>query len=102
MVLNETPAGEEEKPHMPLNAPQRRTLEDWMRSKAIVQCPACGDVRWRFAEAVYLGALLEEGDANLTEDKGVVKVCCGNCGYVLLFDAEAVGIRGLWDESRRL
>jgi hypothetical protein len=31
-----------------------------------------------------------------------VKVCCGNCGHLLLFDAETVGIRGLWDESRRL
>ena len=55
---------------MPLNAPQRRTLEDWMRSKAVVQCPACGSARWRFAEAVYLRALLEEGDPNLTEDGG--------------------------------
>jgi predicted RNA-binding Zn-ribbon protein involved in translation (DUF1610 family) len=87
---------------MPLSPPQRRILEDWMRSKAIVQCPACGEARWRFAEAVYLGALLEEGDRNLTEDRGVVKVCCGNCGYALIFDAETVGIRGLWDESRRL
>ena len=74
-----------------------------MRSKAIVQCPACGAAaRWRFAEAVYLGALLEAGDANLTEDRGVVKVWCGNCAYALIFDAEIVGIRGLWDESRRL
>ncbi len=87
---------------MPLNPPQRQTLEDWMRSKAIVQCPACGDGRWRFAQAVYLRALLEEKEEDLTEDRGVVKVCCGNCGYVLLLDAEAIGIRGLWDESRRL
>ena len=88
---------------MPLNPPQRRILEEWMRSKAIVRCPACGEGdRWRFARAVYLGALLEEGEQNLTEDRGVVKVCCGNCGYVLLLDAETIGIRGLWDESRRL
>ncbi len=87
---------------MPLNPPQRRTLEEWMRSKAIVQCPACGDSGWRFEGAAYLRALLEEGDRDLTEDRGVVKVCCGNCGHVLLFDAEAVGIRGLWDRPRRL
>jgi predicted nucleic-acid-binding Zn-ribbon protein len=87
---------------MPLSPPQRRILEEWMRSKAIVQCPACGAASCRFAEAVYLGALLEEGEANLTEDRGVVKVWCGNCAYALIFDAETVGIRGLWDESRRL
>jgi hypothetical protein len=87
---------------MTLSPEQRSTLENWMRSKAILQCPACGDSRWRFAEAAYVRALLEAGDANLTEDKGVLKLLCGNCGYVALFDAETVGIRGLWDRGRDL
>ncbi len=87
---------------MPLNASQRRTLKDWIRSKAIVQCPACGEDGWSFAEAAYVRALLETGDADLTEDKGVLKLLCGNCGYVVLFDAETVGIRGLWDRGRDL
>jgi predicted nucleic-acid-binding Zn-ribbon protein len=85
---------------MPLNESQQRTLKDWMRSKVVVQCPACGDNRWRFAEAAYVRALLEAGEADLTEDEGVVKVSCGNCGYVALFDAETVGIRGVWDKGR--
>ncbi len=55
-----------------------------MHSKAIIQCPACGDAEgWRFAEAAYVRALLEEDEQDLTEDRGVVKVCCGNCGYVI-------------------
>jgi len=73
-----------------------------MRSKVVVQCPACGDNRWRFAAAAYVRALLEAGEADLTEDEGVVKVPCGNCGYVALFDAETVGIRGVWDKGRDL
>ena len=85
---------------MPLSPMQRQALENWMRSKAIIQCPACGEDRWRFAEAAYVNALLEAGDVNLTEDRGVVKVPCGNCGYVVLFDAETLGIRGLWAEGR--
>ena len=48
----------------------------------------------------YARALLEQGEPDLTEDKGVVKVPCGNCGHVMLFDAEIVGIRGLWAEGR--
>jgi predicted RNA-binding Zn-ribbon protein involved in translation (DUF1610 family) len=87
---------------MPLNESQQRTLKDWMRSKVVVQCPTCGEDGWRFAEAAYVRALLEAGDANLTEDEGVVKVPCGNCGYVTLFDAETVGIRGMWDKGRHL
>jgi predicted RNA-binding Zn-ribbon protein involved in translation (DUF1610 family) len=87
---------------MPLNESQQRILKDWMHSKVVVQCPACGDNRWRFAEAAYVRALLEAGEADLTEDEGVVKVPCGNCGYVALFDAETVGIRGVWDKGRDL
>jgi hypothetical protein len=71
-----------------------------MRSKAINQCPACASNRWRFAEAAYIRALLEEGEQDLTEDRGVVKISCDNCRYVLLFDAEHLGIRGLWSEGR--
>ena len=56
--------------HMPLNEPQRKQLENWMRSHGIVKCPACGDSRWRFAQAAYLKALLEQGEKDLAEDKG--------------------------------
>ena len=87
---------------MPLNEPQQRTLKDWMRSKAVLQCPACGSDGWRFAEAAYVRALLEAGDEDLTEDAGVVKLPCGNCGFVALFDGEMMGIRGMWDKGRDL
>jgi predicted nucleic-acid-binding Zn-ribbon protein len=85
---------------MPLSEPQRQHLQEWMRSKAIVQCPACGDAQWQFSEASYVRALLEQGETDLAEDKGVVKLSCGNCGYMALFDAETLGIRGLWDSGR--
>jgi hypothetical protein len=85
-----------------LNAAQRRVLEDWMRSKGVVQCRACGHDKWRFAEAAYVRALLEEGESDLTESGGVVKIPCDNCGYVALFDAETVGIRGSWSRGRDL
>ena len=87
---------------MPLNPEQTKILEGWMRSKAIVQCPACGDGSWRFAEASYVRALLEADTTDLAEGEGVVKVSCGNCGYVVLFDAQTLGIRGLWDQGRNL
>ena len=43
---------------------------------------------------------MEQGEPDLGEDKGVVKVRCGNCGYVMLFDGETLGIRALWPEGR--
>jgi ribosomal protein S27E len=85
---------------MSLSEPQRQHLQDWMRSKAIVQCPACGDARWQFSEASYVRALLEQGEPDLAEDRGVVRISCGTCGYVMLLDAETVGLRGLWEQGR--
>jgi predicted nucleic-acid-binding Zn-ribbon protein len=85
---------------MALSEPQQQFLENWMRSKAIVQCPLCGDAQWQFAQAAYLRALLEQGEPDMSEEKGIVKVGCGSCGYLVLFDAETVGIRGLWAEGR--
>jgi predicted nucleic-acid-binding Zn-ribbon protein len=87
---------------MPLSPAQRQHLEEWMRSKEIVRCPACGQERWRFADAAYVRALLEADEPDLTESGGVVKITCDNCGYVALFDAETVGIRGSWSQGRDL
>jgi predicted nucleic-acid-binding Zn-ribbon protein len=87
---------------MSLNPAQRRLLEDWMRSKSILKCPCCGQEKWRLAEAAYIRALLEEGDEDLTESSGVVKIPCDTCGYVVLFNAETVGIRGSWARGRGL
>ncbi len=85
---------------MPLSDTQRQRLENWMRSKAIIQCPACGNSQWQFAQAAYIRGLLEQGEEDLTEDQGIVKVCCGNCAYVMLFDGKRLGIRGVWAEGR--
>ena len=88
---------------MPLNAAQRRVLQEWMHSKAIVRCLACGqEKKWRLADAAYVRALLEEGQEDLMEEAGVVKIPCDNCGYLALFDAETLGIRGLWAGGREL
>jgi len=45
---------------------------------------------------------LEEADEDLTEDRGVLKISCGNCVYVALFEAETLGIRGSWVRGRDL
>src|SRR3712207_8937285 len=41
----------------------------------------CGQQdKWRFGGAAYVRALLEEGQEDLMEAAGVVKVPCDNCG----------------------
>jgi hypothetical protein len=36
---------------VPLNTAQRRVLENWVRSKAILKCPSCGQDKGRFESA---------------------------------------------------
>jgi hypothetical protein len=60
------------------------------------------ETKWHFAGAAYVRALLEAGQEDLMEEAGVVKVPCDNCGYLALFDAETLGVRGLWAEGREL
>lgn len=55
---------------MTLSAPQQQILENWMRSKAIVQCPTCGDAQWQFAQAAYVRALLEQGESECPRRRG--------------------------------
>ncbi len=70
---------------MALSPPQRQVLEEWMNAKGITGCPACGHQDgWRLDEAAYVRALLEEGEPDLTESGGVVKIPCDNCGYMAL------------------
>jgi hypothetical protein len=38
--------------------------------------------------------LLEAGDINLIEGMERVKIYCNNCGYMVLLDAETLGMRG--------
>ena len=87
---------------MTLNASQQKMLEEWMRSKDITLCPCCGQSEWHFAEAAYVRALLESGAEDLAEAAGVVKVPCGNCACLMLFDAQTIGIRGVWAQGRKL
>lgn len=53
-------------------------------------------------QAAYVRALLETGEADLTEDRGVVKLPCAICAYVALFDGETVEIWGRWYIGRSL
>ncbi len=60
-----------------------------MRSKAIVQCVACGDSRRRFAEAAYVRALLEPDEVRQGGRESVLR----QLRVRNLFDAEMVGAR---------
>ena len=85
---------------MSLNPSQRQVWEEWMRSKAIVVCP--GRTRGAWPRRPTSGRSWRREPTTSSKPRGVVKVACDNCGLLTLFDAETIGIRGLWAEGRDL
>jgi hypothetical protein len=71
-----------------------------MHSKASVQCAACGESRWRFAEAAYVRVLLEPGEADLNEDSGVVKVSAATAGTYRVGASSNLPRVGAWRDIK--
>ena len=79
---------------MPLNETQRQKLIDWMRTKAVqAPCPACA------ADQMSPGDLVAEtgvdAEGNIRYSGGLVllvQIVCGNCGFVMHFDAKLIGL----------
>ena len=64
---------------MELNLAERKRIEQWLKDRHVRQCPTCG------LQDFYVGAV--------TAPPTMVQVICGNCAHVLLFDANAIGLR---------
>lgn len=79
---------------MPLDSAQREKLTDWLKVKcAHLPCAACHTCtdKWIPGEVIVApraGSVPESsGDPNT-----MVQLICGNCGYVMLFAAEHIGL----------
>lgn len=107
----------------------RGTVEEWMRSKNIAACPACGEASWSFDRMDLIVPLAastvriiagDQGTRGRTQEADLsrlremrrifgnlralvyqwVKLPCDNCGYVLLLDAGKVhGLHDADDEG---
>jgi transcription elongation factor Elf1 len=63
---------------MRLTHEQRTQVEAWLQRHRARTCPICGLSGFSVAQVTVAPAM--------------VQVICENCAYVLLFDAEAIGV----------
>ena len=63
---------------MRLNLVQRNDAEHWLKARHIADCLICGLHDFLVGE--------------LTVAPVMVQIICGNCGHVLLFDAQTIGL----------
>lgn len=82
--------------------PQAKQIFDHHLNSKInknLNCIVCGKSEWQDGELIGL-PVIEKHQRNFTKDTGVaafVSLTCPNCGLVLLFSAQVVGLVGLGD-----
>ena len=79
---------------MPPNETQRQRLIDWMRTKEVqAPCPASAAFQWAPGDLVAESGVDAKG--NIRYSGGLVllvQLVCGNCGFVMQFDAKLIGL----------
>ena len=69
---------------MALTPEQQQKLEQWMKARNVHPvCPMCQQSKWQTIGLVYLPG---------ASPSAAVEIRCGNCGYVLLFSAQMMGL----------
>jgi predicted nucleic-acid-binding Zn-ribbon protein len=81
---------------MPLDADATRKLTEWLSSKGAPKCPQCGGNVWAARDclaAIALGELQPDGKiVPLQQSLPAYVMSCAHCGYVVMFNAEIVGM----------
>jgi len=79
---------------MPLDQAKVQKVDNWIHGKGgAIQCPICDHHHWLTGDIVAPPALRDDGrDAPAGEPVPMVQVVCGNCAYVMLFAAAAIGL----------
>ncbi len=78
---------------MALNAADSQKVSQFLTSKGITECPACGGTTINPSEIISItdtqNTMISGGAAQVS----TLKICveCANCGYALLFNPLVVG-----------
>jgi predicted RNA-binding Zn-ribbon protein involved in translation (DUF1610 family) len=79
---------------MALDSTQQQKLTDWMALKGVrPECPACGSEAARVPGDIVAEMRVKPGGLHIGEPvTPLVQVFCANCGHVMLFAAEPIGL----------
>jgi len=77
---------------MPFRDQDLQAVKDHLTKHAPDSCSICGGTSW--TDQPDLGAVVtqHDGGVNMLNTLQVLQLVCDNCGYVVMFDAEKVGV----------
>jgi predicted RNA-binding Zn-ribbon protein involved in translation (DUF1610 family) len=79
---------------MPLDPTQQQKLTGWMAQKGVrPECPACGAAAGWAPGDIVAEMQIKPSGLHIGEPvTPLVQVVCNNCGHVMLFAAEPIGL----------
>jgi hypothetical protein len=79
----------------PLLTPdQEQTFMAWLEEHVQHGCGVCGGAEWSTARELYAPMLYDTQQGGFDGTSGVpcAMATCGDCGYVMLFNAQVMGL----------
>ena len=77
-----------------LTPEQEQVFMAWLEEHVEHGCAVCGGAEWTTARELYAPLLFRPADSSFDPDAGVpcAMVHCSDCGHVMLFNAEVMGL----------
>jgi hypothetical protein len=81
---------------VPFNQQQAQTIAQWAQKHHInanQPCPACTSTQWAFVDIISVGLSQQPGVLDMGQaGPRMLRRLCSTCGFVMMFDADAVGV----------
>jgi predicted nucleic-acid-binding Zn-ribbon protein len=78
---------------MPLDAEQQQKVSQWLNTKDVRGCPACGGTNLSMHEMISGVVVDAQGSQRMGgQHTPMVQVFCDNCMYTMLFAAGPIGL----------
>lgn len=78
---------------MAIDQAHQEKVRDWMASKRVQPCSACGENSWNVAGIITETAIMpDDPDPTHGKPSPMLQVVCNHCAMVRLFAADVIGI----------
>jgi hypothetical protein len=79
-----------------VNQQQVQTINNWFQQHGVsanLPCPACNGTTWTPTDIISTGLSPQRGAVQMgNAGPRMLRRVCNNCAFVMLFDANAIGI----------
>lgn len=87
---------------MSLTEPEQAQVKNWLEKKCgNLRCACCGNGQWAVTNLVTMPTGFSTSTAQFLPNEGVpqISIVCQNCGHMLFFSTEIMGLKATQQEA---